>query len=161
MPLLQELYVGDKHIVADELDLAAELVGELLPVGPIALGAAVFDAHDRIFAAELDVKVDQLIAGDGLAGALLEGVSAVAVVELGRRDIQGEEDLLARLVAGVLDGLEDGLDGRLGALELRGKPAFVADRGGEALLLEHGLQGVEGLGDGAQALGEACRSPWA
>ena len=45
--LLEELHVGDEQIVADELDLVAELVGELLPVRPVAFGAAVFDADDR------------------------------------------------------------------------------------------------------------------
>ena len=129
MPFCRNFDVGDEQIVADELDLVAELVGELLPVVPVAFGAAVFDADDRVLAAELDVEVDQLVAGDGLAGALLEGVGAVAVVELGGGDIEREEDLLARLVAGVLDGLEDGLDGVLGAVELRREPAFVADGG--------------------------------
>ena len=112
-----------------------------------------------ILAAELDVEVDQLVAGDGLAGALLEGVGAVAVVELGRGDVEREEDLLARLVAGVLDGLQDGFERGLGALELRREAAFVADGGAEALLLQHGLERVEGLGDGAQAFARRCRSP--
>ena len=62
--LLQELHVRDEQIVADELDFVADLVGELLPLRPIAFGAAVFDADDGIFVAELDVEVDQLVAGN-------------------------------------------------------------------------------------------------
>jgi len=56
----QELHVGDEQIVADELDPVAELVRELLPVGPVALRAAVFNAGDGILAAEFAVEVHQL-----------------------------------------------------------------------------------------------------
>ena len=51
MPLLEELDVGDEDIVADELDLGAEFVGERFPILPIAFRAAVFDADDGIFGA--------------------------------------------------------------------------------------------------------------
>ena len=47
----------------------------------------------------------------------------------------------------------------LDALQLGREAAFVADGGAEALLLQHGLEGVEGLGDGAQALAEGAASP--
>jgi hypothetical protein len=50
--LLEELDVGDEEIVADELDLVADGVGELLPGGPVVFGAAVFDGDDRVFGAE-------------------------------------------------------------------------------------------------------------
>ena len=66
--------------------------------------------------------------------------------------------MFAGLVAGVLDRLEDRLDGGLGALEPGSKAALVADGGGEALLLQHGFKGVEGFGDGAQALGEGIEA---
>jgi hypothetical protein len=62
--------------------------------------------------------------------------------------------VLAELVTGVLHGLGDGVEGGLGAFELRGESAFVADGGGEALLLQHGLERVEDLGDGLEAVGE-------
>ena len=47
MPLRRNFDVGDEQIVADELDLVAELVGQLLPAVPIVFGAAVFDGDDR------------------------------------------------------------------------------------------------------------------
>src|ERR1035441_6709357 len=78
---LQELHVRYEHVISHELDLAAELVSQLLPIGPIALGTAVLDAYDRVFAAQLDVELNQLVTGDGLASALFERVGAVAVVE--------------------------------------------------------------------------------
>ena len=51
MPLvdaaLQALAVGDEQVVADELDLVAEGVGEELPAVPVVFGHAVFDGDDR------------------------------------------------------------------------------------------------------------------
>ena len=41
--LAQDLRVGDEQVVADELDPAAERVGQLLPAVPVALGQAVLD----------------------------------------------------------------------------------------------------------------------
>ena len=64
-------------------------------------------------------------------------------------------DLLAGLVAGLLDGFKDQFDGFVVGLERGSKAAFVAYGGVVALLLEHALEGVEGLCRPAQRLGEA------
>ena len=45
--LAQAARVGDEEVVADELDLAAELAGQQLPAVPIVLGHAVLDRDDR------------------------------------------------------------------------------------------------------------------
>ena len=140
MPFLQEFNIGDKQIVADQLDFAAEFFGERLPVFPIAFGTAVLDAHDRVLAAEFDIEVDQFVSGNGFASALLEGVGAVVVVELRGGNIEGEEDLLAGLVARVFGGLENGFDGIFNAIEFGGETAFVADGGAEAALLRTDLR---------------------
>ena len=44
MPSLQALGVGDEQVVADQLHLAAQLAGQLLPAVPVVLGQAVLDA---------------------------------------------------------------------------------------------------------------------
>jgi hypothetical protein len=75
------------------------------PGFPIVFSATIFDADDRIFAGELNVEIDELFAGQFLAGALLENV-ILAIVEFGRGNIEREEDLLARFVTGVLGGLK-------------------------------------------------------
>ena len=153
--LLEELGVGDEEIVADELHLAADGVGELLPGRPVAFGAAVLDRDDRVLGGELLVEGDHLVAGVDLAGGLLEDVVLLLLhVELGGGDVEGEVDVLAELVAGVLDGEGDGIEGRLGGLELRGEAAFVTDGGGEALFLQDLLEGVEDFAAHAQAFGE-------
>jgi hypothetical protein len=42
----QNLGVGDEQVVADDLHLLAQLVGQQLPAVPVALGHAVLDADD-------------------------------------------------------------------------------------------------------------------
>jgi hypothetical protein len=44
----EALRVGDEQIVADQLHLAADRVGERLPAVPIVLGHAVFDGDDGV-----------------------------------------------------------------------------------------------------------------
>jgi hypothetical protein len=57
----------------------------------------------------------------------------VLLVELRRRDIHAEIDLLAELVAGFLDGLDDDLDAGFVRREVRREATFVTDRGRELL----------------------------
>src|ERR1051325_4845903 len=83
--LLEKLHVRHEQIIADELNLVAELVGEQFPSRPVAFGAAVFDGDDGIIGAEFGVKLHQLLAFQSPAIALLEGVSAIPVVKLDRK----------------------------------------------------------------------------
>ncbi len=102
------------------------------------------------FAAELGVDVDELGRG---ARLLVQGVLAV-LVELARGAIHREADLLARLVTGGLDRLQDALERVFVRAEARREAALVADGGREAFLLQDALQVVEDLGAAAQRLGE-------
>ena len=85
---------------------------------------------------------------------LFEGVFGVAGIKLGRGGIQGERDVLARLVTGVLDRLDDGFQRVFNTFQIGGKAALVADGGAQAALFQHALQRVKGFGDGAQTLAE-------
>ena len=49
----QPLGVGDEQIVADELHLVADQIGQRLPAFPIVLRHAVLDRDDRILGREL------------------------------------------------------------------------------------------------------------
>src|SRR6478736_567604 len=146
----QALDVGDEEVVADQLDLVAELVGEELPAVPVVLVEAVFDGHDGVLGDPLGPHVDELFARQLLA---VERVLAVLVV-LGDGGVEGDRDLRAGLVASGFDGLEDLAEGVLVLGELGGEAAFVADGGGVAVLGQDLLQVVEDLGAGAQSLGE-------
>ncbi len=56
--LLQPRRVGDEQVVADELDLRAEPLGEQLPAFPVVFAAAVFDGADRVFLDPAGQQVD-------------------------------------------------------------------------------------------------------
>src|SRR5581483_10136340 len=43
---LQALHVGHEQIIADELDFAASLLGQILPSLPVVFGEAVLDRHN-------------------------------------------------------------------------------------------------------------------
>jgi hypothetical protein len=86
----------------------------------------------------------------------LEDVLARRLVEqLAGGDVQGHGDVLARGVAGLLDRLDHHLAGGLGAVQVGGEAALVADGGRELPLAQDLLQVVEHLGAGAQGLLEA------
>src|SRR5581483_4937014 len=50
--------IGHKDVVADNLDAAAQTLGEELPSFPVSLGESVFDGHDRELAHPLLVERD-------------------------------------------------------------------------------------------------------
>jgi hypothetical protein len=59
-------------------------------------------------------------------------VVVAVVVEVRRRDVEGERDVLARLQPGPADRLDRVGQGRVDVRERRGQPALVA-RSGRAL----------------------------
>ena len=59
--LLQALGVGDEEVVADELDVVAELFGEELPAVPVVFGEAVFDGDDGVLADPVVPEVGHLL----------------------------------------------------------------------------------------------------
>ena len=153
--LLEEVYVGDEEIVADELHCVAEGVGEFLPGGPVVFGAAVLDGDDGVFGAEVLIVGDEFGAGEAALIGLFEDVGFLFLhVELGGGDVEGEEDVLAEFVAGSLDRFGDGVEGIGGGREVGGKAAFVTDGSLETLGFEHLFEGVEHFGAGAESFGE-------
>ena len=78
MPCLQTIGVGDEQVVADELDLVAERVGDELPAVPVVLGHAVFDREDGgILADPVGPEFDHLLGVALALVGLLEDVLAV------------------------------------------------------------------------------------
>ena len=149
--LLDALNVRDKQIVADELDLLSKAVHEHLPAFPVILGHAVLEGDDRVLLHEVGIHVDHLLAGHDDA-ALRQMIAAVLGVEpLGAGTVDGNHEIVIRLVAGQLDGLDERLERVLVAVEVRRIAALVAHAGGRDDLLEH----VEHFRAHAQRLGEA------
>ena len=56
----EEIYVGNKKIVADQLDLVSEHLGQGFPASPVVLVAPVLDRNNRIFVTELLVVGNQI-----------------------------------------------------------------------------------------------------
>jgi hypothetical protein len=122
MPLAcprQDLRVGDEQVVADQLHALAELVGQLRPAVPVALGHAVLDRDDRV-ARRPGLEVVGETGGVKLRPSP-RGVLAV-LEELRARDVEAEVDVLAQLVAGLVSiASQDHLERRLVRRQVRAR----------------------------------------
>ena len=151
----QPLHVGDEQVVAHQLDAVADGLGQHGPALPVGLGHAVLQGDDGVGISELLPHVDQLLLSQLLAGLGLDIALLLLVPPLGGSGIDGDLEVLAGLVAGLLDGGHDDLQGVLILLQVGGIAALVAHAGGGGtVLLQDGLQGVEDLGAAAQSLAE-------
>ena len=74
--------------------------------------------------------------------------------EFARCAVKADGHVLAGYVAGAFDGLDDYVEGVLGAVEVGGKAALVAYSGAEVALFQYALEVVEYLGAHADALAE-------
>ena len=83
----------------------------------------------------------------------VEVVGAVAV-ELAHRRVERDRDVVAGRETGLLDRLDEDLDGVLVGGEVGREPAFVADRGRQVLVVEDLLERVVRLRAPAQRLRE-------
>src|SRR4029077_2671418 len=103
----QSLGVGDKQIVADQLNLAAQRTGHELPAVPIVLGHTVLDGDDWILFHPLGPELYHLLGGPlTLVGFLENVLAAFFVIELTGSWIEREPDLSTRFVASFGDGFE-------------------------------------------------------
>ena len=148
---LQAVAVGDEQVVAHQLHRGPQAIGQQLPAVPVILGNAVLDRHDRVAAHQLGQLFDHL--GTAVAAAA-KGVAAV-FVKLGAGHIEGQRDLVAGAIAGLLDRLDQDVAGGVIA-QVGGKATLIADGGAHALLMQQALEGVEHLGTHAQGFLEAA-----
>src|SRR5206468_5371787 len=98
----------------------SDRVGQLLPAIPVVLGHAVLDGDDWVVSAPLAVELDKA-RGVEVAALALEPVQAV-LVELARRRVERDGHLHARLIAGLLDRVDDQPQRILIRPELRREP---------------------------------------
>ena len=130
-PAAQELDVGDEEVVADELDAAAEPVGERLPAVPVVLAEPVLDRDDRVALGRGRPRGRSCRAVSSVPPCALEAVRAV-VMELARGEVERDRDPVA--VTCALRRLEDRLASPRRRAEVRCEAALVADRRREAAL---------------------------
>src|SRR5262249_15943149 len=126
-PVAQTLRIGDKDVVADELDSSAELCREHSPALPIVLGHSVLDRDDWVAPDKVGPVGDKPRRIEGFALAR-EAIGAVAV-KFARRGVERQHYLLTRTITRGLNRLRDEAERCIGRGEVRGKPALVADIG--------------------------------
>ncbi len=108
MPSRRRAGLVTKQVVAHQLALVADLVGQRLPAVPVILAHAVLDRDDRVLALQFGEIRGH---GFGLERAPLAFQLVLAVLEeLGGGAIKRKMDILARPVAGLLDRLHDEIE---------------------------------------------------
>ena len=165
--LLDDFGVGDEEVVADELNLAAEFLAELLPTFPVAFGHAVFKRDKGEFVGEFHPVTDKLIGGIDFAGfgLMINDLAIFALFALGPfrgSGVHGEHEVFARLIAGGFDAFHDeGEDFFVRTvLGVGGESTFIASSGGEALALQDLLEGVEDLGAPTESFAPRGSADW-
>ena len=114
---LEEFDVGHEKVITDELGGLADLVGQEFPGSPVVFGAAVLDGNDWITLLEVRIIVHDFRPGlDGAVGFLKNVGVLILVVEFRSGAVQGDEDLLAEFVTGLVHGFGDHGEGVVGAL---------------------------------------------
>ena len=101
---------------------------------------------------------DQLLTGEHLAALGQLVLALFAALPLAGSCVHGQHKIPAGLVAGLLDGGKDILNGLLIAGKVGRKAALITDRGRKPLVLQQRLQRVEHLGTPAQPLAEGGRT---
>ena len=142
--------VRDEQVVAHQLDLPAQALGQPHPAVPVLLGEAVLDGDDGVAVDELLPVVDHLVGRQAPALALQLVQAGLLVIELARGGVHRKREVAARLEARLAHGTHQVLEGLGIRLQVGGKAALVAHAGGKAGLAQYVLQGVVHLARPAQ-----------
>jgi len=151
----QDLGVGDEEIVAHQLNLVAQTVGQDLPARPVTLAHAVFDRDDRVLLGQA-FQVVYLLLGRQLAtvALLVEVQASVFFEEFGSRAIQADANIVAQLVASLGHGRSDHFQRFFSVGDVRCETAFITHGGRHVLVVQHFLQVVEHFSAHAQGFAE-------
>jgi len=121
------LGIGDKQIVADELNFSSQLARQDLPAVPVIFSETVFDRDNGISFHPAGIEFYHFLGCLFRSIGLFEDVLAFLVVELTGCCVQSQRDLVARLVSRRFNGLQDELDRFLVGFQVRRKTTFIAD----------------------------------
>src|SRR5271166_3589205 len=137
----QAFGVGHEEVVANNLGLASQRLGEGRVTGPVVLVERVLDRDDGILVNPCREKVNHLLAREDLVGCRFPELVALLislVEQFGAGAVEGDGDVLVAAggVAGLADGVENEGD-RFLVVEVGREPAFIANVGIVAGLLEH------------------------
>ena len=135
--------VGHKEVVANQLNLVAELFSQQFPASPVVFCHAVFDRDDRVVSAESGEVVSVFFRGQRFAFAL-HLVFAIDEV-FGRCAVESEVDVFASFVARFFNRGQDEVESLTGRFQCRCETTFVADTSVVTSSREFFFQGVEHL----------------
>ncbi len=152
----EALRVGHEQVVTHQLHALADLCRERSPAFEIVLAHAVFDRDDRIGVAQRGKVVGHGVGRE--REALAADLILPVLEELGRRAIEREHHVFARLETGLLDRGHNEIERISSAGKVRGKTAFIAHCRREALLVQALFQGVEHLSAPAHGFGQRRRA---
>jgi hypothetical protein len=148
-----QLGIGYIDIIADDLNTRPQRGCMLAKPIPIAFRQTVFNGNDVIFLDPGFVKGRHLGAGFRALVGFGEIVDSVFIERTGGW-IQRDGDIVARLIPGNLDSLDDHLACFIITLQVGREAPFVSHRGGISLLLEEFLQSMKNLCAVTKPLGE-------
>ena len=152
--LLQELRVGYKQVVTNQLTTVANLLGQLHPVVPIVLIQTVLNRVDRIFCNQFFQVSNLLISGQLLTVRILwhatlqltivvEPLTVLLNSKLWSSAVHSNLHILAWLITCILDSLNDRIQGIFNTIELRSETTLITYSCRQAALLQQFCQSVE------------------
>ncbi len=148
--------VGDKNVVANQLNRSAKALGQQAPAVPVVLAHGIFNGDDGVTGTPVSEVIDEL--GRTQRPALrFEDVLAV-VVKLRRRAVQTDGDVDTRLVTRNPDRLHDQTEGSLVPWKIGRESALVAHGGGQSFGMEQLFERMEHLRAVAQGITEGRRA---
>ena len=151
--LLQPLHIRHEQVIAHQLNPVAQLFGQHRPTVPVVFGKAVFEGHDGIVIHPLRPIANHVFRSLRRLVGFLEDIFSI-LIELAGRRIERNRDLLARLVARLLNRFQHDVNALNIRLHRRSKSAFVADSRIVAALFQHALQCMKHFNAPAQRLGK-------
>ena len=151
----QPLRIGDEQIVADELHLAAQFLGQCRPTAPIVLIHAVFDRQDRIARHEICEIADHAVGIERLA--LARQLILAVLEELAGGAVERQHDIITGRIARRFDRLHNKAQRLVGRADTGCEAALVADIGVVAGILQRLLQRLEDLRPDPHAVRQRSR----
>ena len=145
----QTLFVGYKEVVANQLYLFTQLLGELLPAFPIVLGHAVFDGDDGIFSAQICQIINHFITG--LYEAFACQIIFAILIELAAGNVQSNHNILTGFIACFFHSLQNYINSFSIAAQVGSKAALITQSSAKALGFQKCLQVMINLCVHAQA----------
>ncbi len=154
--LLQIFHIRNKQIIPHQLAAVSYPVRQHLPAVPIILRHSVFYGIDGILRNQLFQIPDLL--GRSASGPFHSLEFRIIVyplpVKFRSRAIQPDHNIFSRLISGLFDGCENGLQSIFRSVQGRCETSFIPDSGTQSPVMQHFFQNMENFRTGAKSFSE-------